>query len=280
MYIGNQKYYSASTCVYGISYDGGSYSYGFFGKEKLSFTTTNEFNNFFFGCGQNSTGIFGEADGLLGLGRDKLSLVEQTAAKYGKYFSYCLPSTSSSIGYLAFGRGDGVSSSVAFTPLVTIPRGPTFYGINIKGITVAGRTLSIPESIFSNAPGFIDSGTVITRLPPTAYSALSSAFQQEMTQYPKAPALQLLDTCYDLSAYSSASVVIPKVSFLFSGGVSVDLDQSGTLYLASESQVCLAFAANKRDNDSLIYGNVQQKGIPVVYDVAGGKLGFGPHGCA
>lgn len=241
-------------------------------------TSTEAFDNFFFGCGQNNRGLFGGAAGLLGLGRDKLSVVQQTASKYGKYFSYCLPSSSSSTGHLTFGKGSRVSSSVKFTPLATISQGDSFYGINIEGISVAGTKLSISRSIFSNAPGIIDSGTVITRLPPTAYSALSSAFKKLMTKYPAAPALSILDTCYDFSKYKS--VAIPKVSFYFSSGTNVDLEPSGILYAASASQVCLAFAGNGDDTDVLIYGNVQQQSFEVVYDVAGMKLGFGPKGCA
>ncbi|KAF8036929.1 hypothetical protein BT93_C2609 [Corymbia citriodora subsp. variegata] len=275
---GNTPGCSASTCVYGIQYGDSSYSVGFFGKEKLTLTSTEVIDNFLFGCGQNNQGLFGGAAGLLGLGRDKLSLVQQTASKYGKYFSYCLPSSSSSSGHLTFGKGSGASSSVKFTPLATISQGDNFYGIKIEGISVGGTRLSISSSIFSNAPGIIDSGTVITRLPPTAYSALSKAFKKLMTRYPTAPALSILDTCYDLSKYSS--VTIPKVSFYFSGAANVDLDPSGILYAASASQVCLAFAGNGDDTDVLIYGNVQQQSFEVVYDVAGLKLGFGAKGCA
>ncbi|KAI4381004.1 hypothetical protein MLD38_007123 [Melastoma candidum] len=267
---------SVSTCVYGIQYGDSSYSVGFFGSEKLSLTTTDSFNNFLFGCGQNNRGLFGGAAGLLGLGRDKLSIVEQTASKYGKYFSYCLPPSDSSTGHLTFGKG---SSSVAqFTPLKTISQGASFYGISILGISVGGKKLPIPVSVFSNAEGIIDSGTVITRLPPTAYNALRSEFQQLMTKYPKAPALSILDTCYDFTKYPT--VTIPKVGFWLGGGAYLDLDSSGILYAASMSQVCLAFAGNSDDNEVLIFGNVQQKKYEVVYDLVGGRLGFQANGCA
>lgn len=264
-----------STCVYGIQYGDSSYSIGFFGSEKLYLTTTDSFNNFLFGCGQNNRGLFGGAAGLLGLGRDKLSIVEQTTSKYGKYFSYCLPTSASSTGHLTFGKGS--SSAAQFTPLTTISRGASFYGISILGIDIGGKKLSIPVSIFSTAEGIIDSGTVITRLPPTAYSAMRSAFRQLMSKYPTAPSLSILDTCYDLTKYTT--VTIPKVGFYFGGGAYVDVDFAGILYGASVSQVCLAFAGNSDDSDVLIFGNVQQKKYEVMYDVAGGRLGFRPNGC-
>ncbi|CAN1783098.1 Aspartyl protease family protein At5g10770, partial [Linum perenne] len=57
-------------CVYGIQYGDSSFSVGFFGTEKLSLTSTESLDNFYFGCGQNNQGNFGGAAGLLGLGRD------------------------------------------------------------------------------------------------------------------------------------------------------------------------------------------------------------------
>ncbi|OWM86847.1 hypothetical protein CDL15_Pgr015883 [Punica granatum] len=274
---GNNPGCSSSACVYGIQYGDTSYSVGFFGKEKLTLTPTDTFDNFMFGCGQNNRGLFGGAAGLLGLGRDKLSIVEQTATMYGRYFSYCLPSSPSKTGHLTFGKGTS-AGTLKFTPLSTISEGASFYGITIQGISVGGKKLSIPASTFSNVPGIIDSGTVITRLPPTAYTALRNAFRQLMTKYPTAPALSILDTCYDFSNYSS--VFIPEVGFSFSGAVEVNLDRTGTMYTASTSQVCLAFAANSDDTDVLIYGNVQQQTFEVVYDVGAMKLGFAPKGCA
>ncbi|GMQ02767.1 hypothetical protein CsSME_00048851 [Camellia sinensis var. sinensis] len=128
------------------------------------------------------------------------------------------------------------------------------------------------------AGAIIDSGTVITRLPPAAYTPLRTAFRQQMKQYPMAQALSILDTCYDLSKYSTVS--IPKISFLFGGNIEVPLAANGILYTGSASQVCLAFAGNSAASDVGIFGNVQQQTLNVVYDVAGGKLGFASAGCS
>ncbi|KAK9273619.1 hypothetical protein L1049_018429 [Liquidambar formosana] len=269
---------SSSTCVYGISYGDGSYSVGFFGKEKLSLTSTDVFNGFLFGCGQNNRDNIAESAGLFGLGRDPLSFVSQTAQKYGKYFSYCLPSSSSSTGYLSFGGGTARDSkSIKFTPLLTNSQYASFYFINMVGISVGGQKLSIPSSVFSTARTIIDSGTVITRLPPTAYDAVKSNFRRMMSDYPMTDGISILDTCYDFSDYDTVSV--PKMSFYFGGGVEFEVDLSGILYPVSTSKWCLAVAANDDDTDVAVFGNVQQLTYDVIYDVAGGKLGFGPGGC-
>ncbi|KAI4377604.1 hypothetical protein MLD38_015204 [Melastoma candidum] len=264
---------AGSACVYGVKYGDGSFTVGLFATERLTLSPAEVIENFQFGCGQNNRGLFGRVAGLIGLGRDRISLVEQTASKYGRYFSYCLPSLSSSLGHLSFGNSGGSS---AFTPMITLSD-PSFYGINLVGISVGGNKLSIPQTIFSNAGTVIDSGTTITRLPQTAYKALQAAFRQGMKNYTMVPAVSPFDTCYDFSKYDEVS--IPKVMFTFGGGLNVDLDPTGILYVLSRAQVCLAFAGNADDRSVGIYGNTQQKTFEVTYDVAGGRIGFGPNGC-
>ncbi|XP_075506087.1 aspartyl protease family protein At5g10770-like [Primulina tabacum] len=266
---------SGSTCLYLIRYGDQSFTIGYFSKDKLTISATNVIPNFLFGCGQNNRGLFGSTAGIIGLGRDPLSLVSQTAKQYGKYFSYCLPSRSSSTGYLSLGKSLA-SKIIKFTPFVR-SQSTTFYFIDIVAITIGGRQLPISQSVFKTAGTIIDSGTVITRLPPGAYSVMSSVFKQLMAKYPSAPAFSILDTCFDLSSFTT--VTIPKVVFTFGGNVKVDLPPSGILIATSSSTVCLAFAANNDATDVGIFGNTQQKTLEVVYDVAGGNLGFGPAGC-
>ncbi|XP_076897286.1 aspartyl protease family protein At5g10770-like [Bidens hawaiensis] len=273
---GNTPGCSVSTCVYGIQYGDSSYSVGFLGKEKLTLTPKDVVNDFYFGCGQNNQGLFGQSAGLLGLGREKLSIISQTANKYRKVFSYCLPSRSSSTGYLSF--GSSLARNIKYTPLSTSSRGGSFYGLTLTAITVGGAKLPISPTLFKTSGIIIDSGTVITRLPPTAYSALSKAFRAQMSKYPLTKPLSILDTCYDLSKYQT--VAIPKISVVWGGNTIVNIAPQGILYANGLSQVCLAFAANGDDSDIGIFGNVQQKTLAVVYDVAGGKVGFGPGGCA
>ncbi|KAL2322709.1 hypothetical protein Fmac_027088 [Flemingia macrophylla] len=275
---GNTPGCSASTkaCIYGIQYGDQSFSVGYFSRERLTITANNVVDNFLFGCGQNNQGLFGGSAGLIGLGRHPISVVQQTASKYGKIFSYCLPSTTSSVGHLTFG-GAAVGGSLKYTPFSTISRSSSFYGLDITAIAVGGSRLPVSSSTFSAGGAIIDSGTVITRLPPTAYSALRSAFRKGMAKYPVASQLSILDTCYDLSGYKVFT--IPKIAFSFAADVTLDLPAAGILYVASAKQVCLAFAANGDDSDVTIFGNVQQRTVEVVYDLGAGKIGFGADAC-
>ncbi|XP_058112052.1 uncharacterized protein LOC131255376 [Magnolia sinica] len=273
---GNPTGCSSSTCLYAIRYGDQSYSIGFFSHETLT-VGTDVFPNFQFGCGQKNQGLFGSTAGLLGLGRNKISFTSQTAKKFGQVFSYCLPSSPKSTGYLKLGASTA-SSGVKYTPLLTDQSSPSFYFLDLIAITVGGRRLPIPASVFSTAGTLIDSGTVITRLPPSAYSALRSAFRTAMSKYPSAPALSILDTCFDLSSYNSISV--PKIALQFREGAEVNVDLSGILLGSSTSQICLAFAGNSDDGDVAIFGNKQQQTFGVVYDVARGRIGFGAGGCS
>jgi hypothetical protein len=268
---------STSQCIYTVGYGDGSYSISYFSKERLTITSSDVLDNFLFGCGQDNQGLLNGSAGLLGLGRNKISIVQQAAQKYGLFFSYCLPSTPSSTGHLTFGNSNGVSNTVKFTPLVTVSQDASFYGLGLTGISVGGRQLSIPTSVFSTPGTIIDSGTVITRLPPMAYNELRTAIQESMRGYPMTSPVSILDTCYDFS--KNKSVLVPSIAFLF-GGVSVDLDHAGVFYMLSSSQACLGFTGNSNASDIVIIGNTQQKRLEVVYDVAGGRIGFGSNGCS
>ena len=118
----------------------------------------------------------------------------------------------------------------------------------------------------------VDSRTVITRLPPTAYQALRAAFRGRMGAYRPAPPRGNLDTCYDFAG--AFFVVPPRVELVLERGNVLELDRSGVLF-----HDCLAFAPNSDDRMPGILGNVQQQTMEVLYDVAGGAVGFRRGAC-
>ncbi|KAL5853061.1 hypothetical protein ACOSQ3_008179 [Xanthoceras sorbifolium] len=84
-----------------------------------------------------------------------------------------------------------------------------------------------------------------------------------MSRYKIATPGRNTDTCYDFSSYET--VVVPKVSFFFKGGVELEVD-------------CFAFTA-VGEGDGAILGNLMQRSVQVVHDVEGGRVGFGPGTC-
>ncbi|XP_010422811.1 PREDICTED: aspartyl protease AED1-like [Camelina sativa] len=265
---------SVTSCRYRIRYGDGSATIGVLAKEKFTLTNSDVLEDVYFGCGENNTGLFNGAAGILGLGRGKLSIPSQTTTTYNNIFSYCLPSSASNTGHLTFGSA-GISESVKYTPISSFPSS-SLYGIDIVGIRVGDKELEITPTSFSTDGAIIDSGTVITRLPTKVYAEMSSVFKEKMSSYKTTSGRSILDTCYDFTGL--ATVTIPTIAFTFSGGTVVKLDGIGILYQITQSQVCLAFAG---DDDILaIFGNVQQTTLEIVYDVAGGRVGFAPNGCS
>lgn len=262
---------SSSECGFGITYGSGANTTGVYSNDTLTLGPGAVVENFRFGCGHDQEGPYDKYDGILGLGRLPESLVLQTSAEHGGAFSHCLPPTGSSTGFLALGAPANTSGFV-FTPLLQIEEQPGYYLMMLTGISVGGQLLDIPPAVFSE--GMItDSGSIVTALQETAYVALRTAFRSAMAAYPLAPPVGYLDTCYNFSGYDNAT--LPTVALTFSGGATVELDASSGVLLDG----CLAFWASGGDNYTGIIGNVNQRTIEVLYDLAGGNVGFRSGAC-
>ncbi|KAL3517006.1 hypothetical protein ACH5RR_023908 [Cinchona calisaya] len=275
------------------NYGDGTKSSGHWGCDKLSLEPSDVFENFQFGCGLINTGgddNFASGAGVLGLGRGDLSLISQTALKFHNTFSYCLPTTSSSEGYLEFGdRAISVTSSsgLQFTSLIKEPSQSipshyfqnSLYYVQLLGISVAGIKLNVPSTVFTSRATVIDSGTVLTYLPKTIYIALRTAFKQSMAQYPPAAAQKKLDTCYNVKGISRVS--LPYIVFQFGNGANVSLDPSGIVWIPQKNPYvwCLGFAANENSDDITIIGNNQQRGLDILFDMDDSRIGFGTKPC-
>jgi hypothetical protein len=209
--------------TYDIAYGGGETTVGLFSTETLTLKPGVTINNFRFGCGSHQRGKYDKFDGLLGLGGKPESLVSQTAEQYGRAFSYCLPPGKHTSGFLALGAASNNTAGFVFAPMRQFSNFPTFYVVSLTGISVGGKQLDILPAVFSNGM-VIDSGTVITSLPATAYSALRSAFRSAMSAYPLLPPNDDigLDTCYNFTGHSN--VMVPKAALTFTGGTTIDPD--------------------------------------------------------
>ncbi|TKW19342.1 hypothetical protein SEVIR_4G014300v4 [Setaria viridis] len=258
-------------CQYIVNYGDGSNTTGTYSADKLTLTPAYAVDHFQFGCSHAAQLFSDKADGLMGLGGGSPSLVSQTATKA---FSYCLPPAANYSGFLTLGVPRASSSRFTVTPMYRTMSVDTFYLVLLQGITVAGRRLRVPPSAFS-AGAVMDSGTIITRLPPKAYRVLRAAFRKEMKMYPRvASSSAILDTCFNISDAVGDDVKVPSVSLVFERGATVELDRSGTIL-----DGCLAFASTGDDESVGIIGNVQQRTLEVLYDIGGGAVGFRRGAC-
>ncbi|CAL4890839.1 unnamed protein product [Urochloa decumbens] len=258
-------------CQYTVSYGDGRATTGTYVTDRLTLGPNIVVPNLRFGCSHAVRGFFSDQTaGTLALGGGSQSLLAQTARTFGNAFSYCVPSPSTS-GFLSMGGPIAASSLFARTPLIRNPRNPTFYIVRLQAITVAGQRLNVPPAVFS-AGSVMDSSMIITRLPPTAYRALRSAFRNAMRMYPLTAPRTDLDTCYDFLRFPT--VRVPKISLVFDGGAVVQLDRTAVML-----DGCLAFAANPSDSAVGFIGNVQQQTYEVLYDVGGRSVGFSSGAC-
>ncbi|KAK1549133.1 hypothetical protein Q3G72_025972 [Acer saccharum] len=239
-------------CTYRAENGDETSSSGYLSIERLTIRSasgrsTIAVNDILFGCGQNNSDVLDTESGIMGLDRSPLSFVSQTTRLFQNYFSYCLPTSTSTTGYLTFGKTDEIKNNTVFTS--------------------------------SGGVGIIDSGTAFTFLPSAAYTALRTAFRRQMTNY-KLSRTPELDTCYNFTGVDS--VRIPSVLIFFKGGIELPLQPDNIMtVVASPSKVCLAFVSTDRSDSSInfILGNIQQLGMEVVYDVSGEKIGFRPGAC-
>ncbi|KAL6182919.1 hypothetical protein ACLB2K_044331 [Fragaria x ananassa] len=264
-------------CLYQVAYGDGSYTVGDFVTETVSFGNSGAIKDIALGCGHDNEGLFVGAAGLLGLGGGRLSLPSQVKAST---ISYCLvdrdSSSSSTLEFNSAAPGDSV-----IAPLLKSRKFDTFYYVGLTGLSVGGRPVSIPPSLFQmdesgNGGIIVDSGTAITRLQTAAYDALRDAFKRLTPDLPAAGNFALFDTCYNLSGRTS--VRVPTVSFLFAGGKSLSLPAKNYLIpVDSSGTFCFAFAPTS--SSLSIIGNVQQQGTRVSYDLANNRVGFSPNKC-
>ncbi|XP_020536635.1 aspartyl protease family protein At5g10770 isoform X2 [Jatropha curcas] len=225
-------------------------------------------------------GNFGGANGLLGVGPGQFSLMAQTDTSYFSLFCYCLPATESSTGYIVFGVQAYETCQPDENKMIPIGPAPTdkstltSYSVKLTAITIGQQRLPMSSSL--NA--VIDSGTVITRLPPSLYSSLSSAFQGLMSQYPRAPrSPPLLDICYNLVGHTNWT---PPNMVLQFEGLNVPLEPSAVTFRdKNDSQVCLAFARNVKEDDLIIIGNKQHRALNIFFDISNKNMAFG-RGCS
>ncbi|GMH17308.1 hypothetical protein Nepgr_019149 [Nepenthes gracilis] len=268
-------------CEYEVSYGDGSLTIGEFADETMTFRGT-RVPNVALGCGHDNEGLFVGAAGLLGLGQGKLSFPSQIGSRFGRKFSYCLVDrlSSSKPSLVVFGES-AVSRTAVFTPLLSNPKLETFYYVSLVGISVGGtRVPGITGELFKidgsgNGGVIVDSGTSVTRLTQPAYTALRDAFQAGASQLKSAEGFSLFDTCYDLSGISE--VRVPTVVMHFNGA---DVSLPANNYMIpvdTSGRFCFAFAGTM--SELSIIGNIQQQGFRVIFDMAGGRVGFAPQSC-
>uniref|UniRef100_J3MDI8 Peptidase A1 domain-containing protein n=1 Tax=Oryza brachyantha TaxID=4533 RepID=J3MDI8_ORYBR len=262
-------------------------------RDVLTFTPSASVHDFTFGCVEGSSGgpaitPPSGAAGLLDLSRDSRSLASRLA---GGTFSYCLPRSTTSHGFLAMGDDDVPQNRrgrvTAVAPLVDCPALRNHYVVELAAVNLGGRDLPIPPAAASATNATVlDTAISYTYLKPSAYALLRDAFRRDMARYPAAPAGGGgdLDTCYNFTGQPEVALPLINLRFGISGEILL-LAPEQMLYQTEPnnffSVACLAFAALPSDDApvSMVMGTLAQSSMEVVHDVDGGKIAFIPGSC-
>lgn len=242
-----------------------------------------EFPGYAMGCIKKATHNSLPPQGLLGFGRGALSFLSQTKSTYNSVFSYCLPSSKSGnfSGTLRLGPKHQ-PIHIKYTPLLSNPRRPSLYYVNMIGVRVGRHVVDIPPRslMFNSATGsgtIIDSGTMFTRLVEPAYIAVRDAFRRRI-HGKSVSSLGGFDTCYE------GPISPPTITLMFTRmNVTLPLDNM-LIHSTAGNTTCLAMAASPTDPNNVngvlnVIANMQQQNHRVVFDVPNKRIGFARELC-
>lgn len=278
-------------CQYMYTYGDYSSTQGILATETFTFGGSDKVSvpNIGFGCGADNEGNgFNQGAGLIGLGRGPLSLVSQLNEPT---FSYCLTSIDGSktstllMGSLAsanstLSASNSKATNVMTTPLLHNPSQPSFYYLNLEGISVGSTHLSIKKDLFTLSDDgtggmIIDSGTTITYLEESAFDQVKKAFTSQMKLQLDDSGSAGLDLCFKLPK-DTTTLKVPKFVFHFK---EADLDLPSENYMIGDSNMGILCLAMGKSSGMSIFGNVQQQNMMVVHDLAKETLSFVPTQC-
>lgn len=139
-YIYLHQYGENSIIIGRLNYD--TIGFGSTGMEQSGVT----FPKSIFGCVFYSNFRFKistKAYGIVDLGSGPLSLASQLGGRIGHKFSYCMvPFSSTSTGKLKFGSM-APTNGVVSTPLMINPSYPSYYVLNLEGITIGQKKVLV-----------------------------------------------------------------------------------------------------------------------------------------
>ncbi|KAL9250295.1 Aspartic proteinase nepenthesin-1-like protein [Drosera capensis] len=283
---------SNKNCYYAYGYGDGSSTQGSLGSETFTIGTTQgrsvSLQNTTFGCGNNNGGTFSEADGLCGLGQGPLSFPSQMP-NGSKSFTYCIVdflSTQNSHMYFGSLPSNKMPKNSQSTPIQKNSNYPTYYYVQIQGISINGKPLKYPQSSCAlnkddgSGGMIIDSGTTLTYLTKALNTVIKNTLLQKITNtlYPYSSEAGLSPCWYADEGpipninmtyhFAEADMTIPASSILIP-----DSSDYG------DSLMCLVTQPSS-PGIPCIFGNVHQQDFVFKYDLDNKKITFAPQTCS
>ncbi|EEF52314.1 Aspartic proteinase nepenthesin-1 precursor, putative [Ricinus communis] len=276
-------------CTYERRYAEMSSSSGLLAEDVLSFGNESELTpqRAIFGCETVETGeLFSQrADGIMGLGRGPLSVVDQLVIKevVGNSFSLCY-------GGMDVVGGAMVLGNIPPPPDMVFahsdPYRSAYYNIELKELHVAGKRLKLNPRVFDGKHGTVlDSGTTYAYLPEEAFVAFKDAIIKEIKFLKQihGPDPSYNDICFSGAGrdVSQLSKIFPEVNMVFGNGQKLSLSPENYLFRHTKvsGAYCLGIFQNGKDPTTLLGGIVVRNTL-VTYDRDNDKIGFWKTNCS
>ncbi|KAH1249981.1 Aspartic proteinase-like protein 2 [Glycine soja] len=283
-------------CVYERQYAEMSTSSGVLGEDVISFGNQSELapQRAVFGCENVETGdLYSQhADGIMGLGRGDLSIMDQLVDKkvISDSFSLCYGGMDVGGGAMVLG---GISPPSDMTFAYSDPdrrcfRGGNspYYNIDLKEMHVAGKRLPLNANVFDGKHGTVlDSGTTYAYLPEAAFLAFKDAIVKELQSLKQisGPDPNYNDICFSGAGndVSQLSKSFPVVDMVFGNGHKYSLSPENYMFRHSKVRgaYCLGIFQNGNDQTTLLGGIIVRNTL-VMYDREQTKIGFWKTNCA
>ncbi|KAL5568790.1 hypothetical protein UlMin_025365 [Ulmus minor] len=280
-------------CAYDYRYMEGLAAMGFFAKETVSVGLTSgrkgKLKDVLIGCTESISGDqrgTKGADGVLGLGYGKHTFTSQAASDFGGKFSYCLVdhlSPKNISNYIVFGQNKietCLLNTMHRTNLLLGGAFGSFYGLNIKGISIGGALLRIPSATWNIELGggtILDSGSSLTYLAEPAYGPVTATLSKSLSGFHRLPAEGgPFEFCFNSTGFNESSA--PKLAIHFGDGAKFEPPVKSYIIDVAKQKKCLGFVSLSWPGNSII-GNILQQNHLWEFDLVRRSLGFAPSSC-
>ncbi|MBA0686816.1 hypothetical protein Goari_014393, partial [Gossypium aridum] len=276
-------------CIYERQYAEMSVTSGILAEDVISFGNLSELSpqRIVFGCETEETGELyrQHADGIIGLGRGDLSIVDQLVEKgvISDSFSLCYGGMDVGGGAMVLG-GISAPSDMIFS--YSDPVRSPYYNIDLKEMHVAGKKLDLDPSVFDRKFGTVlDSGTTFAYFPEAVFEAFKDTIMKELNSLKQVSGAvpSYNDTCFSgiSSDVSQLSKTFPTIELVFENQQKLLLTPENYLFRHSKVQgaYCLGIFQNGMDPTTLLGGIIVRNTL-VTYDRKDSKIGFWKTNCS
>ncbi|XP_043717057.1 aspartyl protease APCB1 isoform X1 [Telopea speciosissima] len=285
---------SCQQCDYEIEYADRSSSMGVLAKDELQLMIANGTemqSNFVFGCAYDQQGQLSaspaDTDGILGLGRAKISLPSQLASQgiIHNVVGHCIRSDVDGGGYMFLGDDFVPRWGMTWVPMLNRPS-INFYHSEIVKISYGSAQLSLGGPDNSIARIAFDSGSSYTYFTKEAYSGLVASFKDFSTDgLIRDESDSTLPICwrpkFQIRSVKDVKRFFKPLNLQFGSGwwivsTKLSIPPEGYLVISDKGNVCLGVldGSEVHDGSTIILGDISLRGQLIVYDNINQKIGW------